>query len=240
MSNASYATLAGSCPDSDLALLHELLTYDAAALDCCDLHRLPNGSLEYKTLPSTLHWSRQTEWPWALREAALEPHHTVLEAGGGGCVMKYPAAKRCKHVTIADIDEEDMRHTERAIDLLGFENITQVLADLRRLPFPSNWFDRVICTSVLEHIADHHEKGIDEMVRVLKPGGILLLTMDVILQGIIGQTGHFYLDMFAIEGLVQRLGITEIHKPAMPLAAFLEKDNVVLGVVMVKYVKGQA
>jgi SAM-dependent methyltransferase len=44
------------------------------------------------------------------------------------------------------------------------------------LPFRSNTFDTVLCTSVLEHV-DNAEYAIAEISRVLKPGGRLLITV---------------------------------------------------------------
>jgi SAM-dependent methyltransferase len=42
------------------------------------------------------------------------------------------------------------------------------------LPLPSNTFDLILSHEVLEHVADD-QKAIDEMVRVLRPGGRLVL-----------------------------------------------------------------
>jgi SAM-dependent methyltransferase len=48
-------------------------------------------------------------------------------------------------------------------------------ADAHALPFVDRSFDVVLCTEVLEHLIEP-QRGIDEMFRVLKPGGQLLLT----------------------------------------------------------------
>jgi SAM-dependent methyltransferase len=42
-------------------------------------------------------------------------------------------------------------------------------ADIRRLPFPDAVFDGVVCSEVLEHVADHRSAAV-ELLRVLKPG----------------------------------------------------------------------
>tara|TARA_B100000073_G_scaffold239944_1_gene201023 strand:- start:1271 stop:1765 length:495 start_codon:yes stop_codon:yes gene_type:complete len=42
-----------------------------------------------------------------------------------------------------------------------------------KLPFEENSFDLVICSEVLEHLDDYHA-AIDEIYRVLKPGGKFL------------------------------------------------------------------
>ncbi len=49
-------------------------------------------------------------------------------------------------------------------------------ADITRLPFADHRFDVVLCSEVLEHIHDHH-RAIAEMVRVLKRGGQLVVSV---------------------------------------------------------------
>lgn len=50
-----------------------------------------------------------------------------------------------------------------------------VVGDAHALPFGDGSFEQVVCTEVLEHLHTP-QKAIDEMYRVLKPGGVLLLT----------------------------------------------------------------
>lgn len=51
-----------------------------------------------------------------------------------------------------------------------------VLSMAAPLPFRSETFDTVICTSVLEHV-DNAEEVVSEIARILKPGGRLLITI---------------------------------------------------------------
>lgn len=48
--------------------------------------------------------------------------------------------------------------------------------DMRHLPFPANVFDIVIADQVIEHIEGNVEEAIREVHRVLKPGGIAIIT----------------------------------------------------------------
>jgi ubiquinone/menaquinone biosynthesis C-methylase UbiE len=57
------------------------------------------------------------------------------------------------------------------------QDIKWIGGDATRLPFVDGAFDVVVCNSALEHIAEE-ERAVDEMQRVLKPGGRLILTTD--------------------------------------------------------------
>jgi SAM-dependent methyltransferase len=48
--------------------------------------------------------------------------------------------------------------------------------DALALPFPDDTFDHVIASEVLEHVSDD-QQALDEVVRVLKPGGTLAATV---------------------------------------------------------------
>lgn len=50
-----------------------------------------------------------------------------------------------------------------------------VTGSLTNLPFAESEFDFVFCTEVLEHVEDD-ARGLREIARVLKPGGVLLLS----------------------------------------------------------------
>lgn len=51
-----------------------------------------------------------------------------------------------------------------------------VVADGTRLPFAADALDQVICSEVLEHVEDD-QTAIDELARVLKPGGTAYITV---------------------------------------------------------------
>jgi glycosyltransferase involved in cell wall biosynthesis/ubiquinone/menaquinone biosynthesis C-methylase UbiE len=48
--------------------------------------------------------------------------------------------------------------------------------DILQLPFPDGAFDKVLMTEVLEHLTDDR-KGLQEIFRLLKPGGVLALSV---------------------------------------------------------------
>jgi SAM-dependent methyltransferase len=55
------------------------------------------------------------------------------------------------------------------------DQLTLIWQDARALPFPDDTFDAVTCLEALEFMPDQHEV-LSELVRVLRPGGVLLTT----------------------------------------------------------------
>ena len=64
----------------------------------------------------------------------------------------------------------------------GHYTVEFVGADLRKLPQPGNHFDIIYCLSVLEHTRGYPEILL-ELRRVLRPGGTLVVTFDLSLDG---------------------------------------------------------
>lgn len=56
------------------------------------------------------------------------------------------------------------------------KNIFWQIGDLTKTPYKTNFFDKIICTEVLEHIPDD-KKATAELYRVLKPKGRLAITV---------------------------------------------------------------
>lgn len=56
------------------------------------------------------------------------------------------------------------------------ESVRLLRSDAVHLPFPDAFFDKVICSEVLEHLPDDRA-GLRELRRVLRPGGILAVTV---------------------------------------------------------------
>lgn len=111
---------------------------------------------------------RYAIYPW-LYEAAEFRHHRgqrVLEIGcGSGCDL----LQFSKHGAIATGVDITPRHLELARQRVG-TLATVVEADARNLPFPDASFDYVYSHGVLHH-SDEPRKIVNEIFRVLRPGG---------------------------------------------------------------------
>lgn len=95
----------------------------------------------------------------------------VLDAGCGaayGAALLAEAASSVVGVDIADAVLESARP-----GMPG--NVELVTADLHSLPQPDGTFDVVVCFEAIEHVPDP-EPVLDELRRVLRPGGLLVLS----------------------------------------------------------------
>ncbi|HXV92042.1 MAG TPA: class I SAM-dependent methyltransferase [Pseudonocardia sp.] len=112
----------------------------------------------------------------------------VLEVavGTGLNLPHYPAATR---VTGIDASSAMLAHAERRAAGLG-RDVELRLGDAEALDAPDAACDTVVCTFSLCAIPDEH-RAVTEMVRVLRPGGTLLLadhvaSSNVLLRGLQG------------------------------------------------------
>lgn len=74
----------------------------------------------------------------------------------------------------ADLDAEVIHKASANIGHLN--DVTLLRANIYQLPFPDSIFDAVILSEVLEHIEDD-VAGLKEAYRVLKPGGVAVITV---------------------------------------------------------------
>jgi SAM-dependent methyltransferase len=98
----------------------------------------------------------------------------ILDAGcGNGRYSRFLLRQADADALVTGFDySQQMLH--RARKRLGNERATHVAADLTRLPYADSSFDAIVCGWVLEHLPDPRP-GLQELARVLRPGGKLLL-----------------------------------------------------------------
>lgn len=113
---------------------------------------------------------------WLFRDTRSwicgQAHGGVLEVavGTGLNLPLYPS--EC-HVTGVDLSAEMLEHARRRRDELGRDD-DLCLGDAEELDLPDQSMDCVVCTFSCCAIPDHR-KALGEMLRVLRPGGHLLL-----------------------------------------------------------------
>ena len=110
----------------------------------------------------------------------LEPGMRVLDAGcGSGRHLCEAFRARGVDVAGADLNWDGLCKAKGYLSLMAREkpgNWLITRANIVNLPYVDGSFDIVVCSEVLEHLPDG-KAAVAELVRVLKPGGDLVVTV---------------------------------------------------------------
>lgn len=98
----------------------------------------------------------------------------VLEVAAGTCVCGRDLADEAQHVVCLDLTPAMLAAGKREAEKQGKTNMTFLLGNAMDLPFLPDSFDIVISRLAFHHFPDVC-RPMQEMARVLKPGGKLVL-----------------------------------------------------------------
>lgn len=121
-----------------------------------------------------LHVCRNREAGQLLRWLGDLRGLSVLDVAGGDGYWAGAARRRGARAVSVDLSRPKMLRGRR---LAGPPALIE--ADALALPFADGSFDRVMSICAIEHF-DDGEKALDEMARVLRPGGELVLSADAL------------------------------------------------------------
>lgn len=168
-------------------------TFNAMKQFADDFRAANADALRYYTerwVANPIHnWSRRWEYPYVfgrLREwAESRPPGParVLDAGSGLTFFPHFAASRLEDTDFecGDLDARLIGDAKRlappASGRVGYSHL-----NIERNAYPDGAFDVIYCISVLEHCA-HPGEPLKGFYRTLKPGGRLILTIDISLDG---------------------------------------------------------
>lgn len=102
-----------------------------------------------------------------------------LDGGCGHGALTWQISEKGAKITYG----VDLKPAPKENKFVGKESIKFVSSSLLNLPFSDNFFDFVVSTGVIHHTIDP-QKGIAELVRVLKPSGKIII-------GVYGKHGLF-------------------------------------------------
>lgn len=168
---------------------------------------LKNDEFIFKLNP---YWiSRPYEYAWVSK--FIDARDISLDAACGiSHPLKFYLAEKSKEVHAVDIDKRILskdaiikgiiddfgEDSKKNIKEYWFKKIQFRNSSITALPYENNYFDKIFCISVLEHLPDflnrypffgkHHipllkndiQKAMKEFNRILKPDGLLILTFD--------------------------------------------------------------
>jgi len=158
--------------------------------------------------------TRGWEYPWVLDQLENLPQKAIILDCGCG-TSGFPMELFRRGYRPAGLDffvgktqkTQGYGITDSYIDSLRGK-VEFINGNLPNIPAQDNTFDALTCISVMEHIVIEHRddpgyqlRCLDEMKRVLKPGGLLICTYDTILNEKVvyserpewGKTGWHYL-----------------------------------------------
>jgi len=102
----------------------------------------------------------------------------VLDIATGGGHVANALAPLVEQVIALDLTAEMLQVAERFIRGNGHQNVDFVAGDAEHIPFEDDFFDLVTCRIAAHHFPDV-PSFISEALRVMKPGGRLLLIDNV-------------------------------------------------------------
>jgi SAM-dependent methyltransferase len=134
-------------------------------------------------------WARLEAYPYGRLQAIihedfilryLKPGDCVLDAGCGPGRFSIVAAKLGAKVTALDLSDKQLEIAREKITAAGqFDGIEKfVRGDICNLSmFADGQFDLVICFGgALSYVCEKRQKAADELIRVTKPGGAVLVS----------------------------------------------------------------
>jgi SAM-dependent methyltransferase len=132
---------------------------------------LRNYSLPYWLIGGP-DYSRAVEYPLVSELLRIERGQTLLDVGAGRrAEFARLMAERGVVVTAVDAREDV------GADVDPVAGLTLMRADARRLEFEDGSFDRVSAISTIEHIEVGDGAAMEQLARVLAPGGRLVVTV---------------------------------------------------------------
>ncbi len=130
----------------------------------------------YTSRNPTRRWLHCTRRDWiidALRRTIGDQHRRAIEVGPGSGIYVPILAQLYDEVVALDIEQVYLNHVSHLTGI--HQNLVLKIDDITASSLPSETFDLVLCTEVVEHIPDSLS-ALREMHRLLRPGGTLVLS----------------------------------------------------------------
>ncbi|MDY6895330.1 MAG: methyltransferase domain-containing protein [Thermotogota bacterium] len=141
-----------------------------------DIYLFNNG-LGSRRIIGAIEYFRCLEGPLASNNLKLERGHTLLDIGSSNTIFPPFMASKGVQVWATDIDDSVLK-LGGVVEKLEISNFHAEIQDARSLPYPGNCFDRISAISTLEHIPNDGDSiAVKEMSRVLKKGGVMVITV---------------------------------------------------------------
>ncbi|KAB0269707.1 class I SAM-dependent methyltransferase [Microvirga brassicacearum] len=135
---------------------------------------MESGTFASEAVNEASHWwfvGRRRLFAREIIEAKLPRTAKILDVG----TSTGTNLRMLRDIGFADVEGLDF--SEEAISYCASKGLGVVKqGDICAMPFPEGTFDLVLATDIIEHV-DDDLKALSEIARVLKPGGLALVTV---------------------------------------------------------------
>jgi len=129
---------------------------------------------DYDLLAEDFSRTRQFTWDIEILSQYISNGDIVLDLGcGNGRSLEILKEKKIDYFGL-DVSKKLIEIAKKKYPQNRFE-----VGDILKLPYPDNFFDKVLAIRILHHIPskEFQLQALQEIKRILKPGGLLILTV---------------------------------------------------------------
>lgn len=152
-----------------------------------------------------------------LRRARLAPEDRVLDIGAGTGLLSLAAAPKVRHVAALDISPAMCSRLSANAAQLPSHNVEVIVGDATALPLADDSADVVVSNYCFHHVSDADKRrALDEIRRVLRPGGRLVFADMMFSVGLRGPRDRALIMRF-VRAMLRRgpAGIARLTKNAL-------------------------
>jgi ubiquinone/menaquinone biosynthesis C-methylase UbiE len=111
-----------------------------------------------------------------LEKINLDPNDVILDIGCASGRQIFLMSPYCKKAVGIDISPSFIEEGKKYLQRKNIKNVELLISLAEDIPFPENYFDKILCAELLEHVIDPG-RVLKEIHRVLKRGGKLIITV---------------------------------------------------------------
>lgn len=111
-----------------------------------------------------------------IEETNPQMGEEIIDLGCGTGYYLYLLSNLLLNLKLTGFDNDKKALEEAKLLLSNNESINFVMGDMHKMPFKDNSFDKTVASEVLEHV-ENDEQVLKEVYRILKPNGILVISV---------------------------------------------------------------
>jgi ubiquinone/menaquinone biosynthesis C-methylase UbiE len=105
----------------------------------------------------------------------LKKGDRVVDLGCGNGYYSYLLSHMPVKLDIHAIDPDKLAVKDAKLFNPNYKKVKYKIGSIEKTPYPTSYFDKAVMSEVIEHV-ENDKKALQEIRRILKPGGVLILT----------------------------------------------------------------